>query len=60
MGKAIRRDAWLPIQAQDFIVTVGGRQHPWLSRILRRILAPFFRWKQTRQRRRDGYNGGAA
>ena len=60
MTNPTRRDAWLPIQPKDFIITVGGRPRPWLSRILGVILAPFFRWKQTRQRRREGSDGGAA
>ena len=60
MAKPTKRDAWLPIQAEDFVVTAGGRPRPWLSWILGRILSPFFRWKQARQRRRAGHDGGAA
>ncbi len=60
MTNPTRRDAWLPIQPKDFIITVGGRLRPWLSRILGVVLAPFFRWKQMRQRRQGGHDGGAA
>ncbi len=60
MAKSTKRDAWLPIQAKDFIITGGGRPRPWLSRILGVILAPYFRWKQSKQHRREGHDGGAA
>ena len=60
MAKTTRRDAWMPIQAKDFIVTVGGRPLPWLSRLAGLILAPFFRWQQRRQRRWESHDGGAA
>jgi hypothetical protein len=54
------KKALLPIQAKDFVVRVGGRERPWLSRMLGVIVAPFFRWQQKRRLRRDNEGERAA
>jgi len=54
------RQAWLPPHPQDFIVTVRGRERPWLSRILGVILTPLFRWRLNRRLRKARHGDGAA
>jgi cell division protein FtsW (lipid II flippase) len=44
-----KRRASLPIQPQDFIVSVKGREYGWLSRLVGWILAPFVRRRFRRK-----------
>ena len=48
------RVAFLPAQPSDFVVTVGGREVRWLSRIVGTLLAPIVRWRMRRGRRPGG------
>ncbi len=43
------RKVFLPVEAGDIIVTVGGKHGPWLSRILGAVLAPFLRWRRPQE-----------
>ena len=47
-----RRRAYLPPQASDLTVTLGGREVRWLSRLVGAVLAPLLRWRGARRGRR--------
>jgi hypothetical protein len=57
MAEREPRKVFLPVEASDLIVTVGGKHRPWLSRFVGAILAPIFRWRHRegadQRRRRD-------
>jgi len=38
------RRAELPPQPDDFVVSVGGRQRGWLSRLVGLVAAPILSW----------------
>jgi hypothetical protein len=40
---APKREAFLPVQASDFVITVGGREARWLSRLVGLVAAPIAR-----------------
>jgi hypothetical protein len=48
MAERPPRKVFLPVEASDFIVTVGGKHRPWLSRVVGAILAPIFRWRHRK------------
>jgi cell division protein FtsW (lipid II flippase) len=47
-----KHKAFLPAQASDFIVMIGGRERPWLSRALGMLLVPLFWWRARRRMKR--------
>jgi len=42
------RQAFLPPMPTEFIVTIRGREVPWLGRLVGTVAAPLLRWRLRR------------